>query len=153
MDTSSLYCIVGSIVSLICGLIAGSICSSKGRSYLEGFLFGAFLAIVGIIIAAVLPENKRELENKKVTEGIYKKCPYCAELIKAEAIVCRYCSRDLPQVESMSVEGKKGDRSDSYVPNPMNKPCPNCGKSLLRNTNTCSYCEHPVPDEFWSTAN
>jgi hypothetical protein len=25
-----------------------------------------------------------------------RKCPFCAEMVKAEAVVCRYCQRDLP---------------------------------------------------------
>jgi len=35
--------------------------------------------------------------KSKVEEGNSKKYPFCAEIIKAEAKVCRYCSRELAE--------------------------------------------------------
>jgi hypothetical protein len=40
------------------------------------------------------PAIKR-LEEQQAAQGL-KKCPFCAEMIKPDAKVCRYCGRDLP---------------------------------------------------------
>lgn len=49
---------------------------------------------------ALLPANEGVLSQARVADGFNKKCPYCAEIIKAEAVICRFCGREQP-VESI----------------------------------------------------
>lgn len=76
-------CVV--IVGIICAFIGGSMNSSKGRSYGEGFALGLLLGFIGLIIVAVLPKTDKAIEESKINDGTGKKCPYCAEIIKTRS--------------------------------------------------------------------
>jgi hypothetical protein len=79
-------------LSVLAGVIAGN----KGRSGFGFFLLALLLSpLIGIIAAAAATPNVKNIESTQVASGDSKKCAYCAELIKAEAIVCRYCGKDV----------------------------------------------------------
>lgn len=82
---------------LVLSILAGIIAGNRGRSW-WGFFFLALLLspLIGIIAALVVQPGTANLEQAQLNSGETKRCPHCAELIKMEAVVCRYCGRDLP---------------------------------------------------------
>ena len=83
------------LIWIVCGMAAGAVMSKKGRGRVEGYALGFLLGPIGVVIALVL----RPTTSKT---GEFKVCSQCAERIRTEAKICRYCGSD---VSALDIEG------------------------------------------------
>ena len=81
----------------ILAILVGVYASSKGRSGIGFFLIAILLSpLIGFIIALIVDPVQASVEARALETGDVKKCPYCAELVKSEAKVCKHCHKDIP---------------------------------------------------------
>ena len=80
----------------MCGIGSAIVAVNKGRSGFGWFLLGFLFSPIGFILSLVVGKNVAVLEANAILSGELRKCPYCAELVKVEAKICKHCGKELP---------------------------------------------------------
>jgi len=114
------------IAFIIVGAIIGPLIGSQAydRPYYEWWVFGG--VVIGAIIGAVVAFASKGTNNEQNVAGTTKKCPFCANDIKLEAIVCQFCGKDLQNefisTHKVKLQTKTDGMSLRKTPNPDIEP-------------------------------
>ena len=82
------------ILPVLLGMIPAFIAKRKGRSFGLWWLYGAAIFIVALPHSLLIKTDTTALERRLSAQGM-KKCPYCAESIEKDSVICRFCGRSL----------------------------------------------------------
>jgi hypothetical protein len=122
----------------IAAFLPMAIASSKGYSKRNWWLYGFFVFPIALIHSLFKDRTQKAL----LMSGEYKKCPFCAETIRVEAVVCHYCSRTLPVAKDAGYKGQFTDRIVELAKERSNRliTCKQCNNQYDKSLGKCPFC-------------
>lgn len=126
---------------IACGFAAYMLAISRNRSCKIWAALGLLFGPVALIVLGFLPVLGVGEEEFSLFKGRPKmrKCPNCAEPIKAEAAVCKHCGRDVV------VGSEVKNNLVKTNPEPTARYCNACGASAPLNATSCPVCLRDLP--------
>jgi len=133
--------------STLCGILA----RQRGRSVAGWVILSLLISPLLCLIALLILKDLSKPETE-VTDG--KKCPKCAETVKQEAVVCRFCGHQFQSRTSgpsdnavkAALSRKSGElyRGGTISEPGTNVICNSCNNVADASLKVCPHCESPL---------
>lgn len=136
------------IIAFICGVISAVVAVNKGRSGVGWFVIGNLLGPLGLVLSLVVSKNQQAVEQAAIATGDMRKCPFCAELIKSEASVCRHCGREIKDAPQETIAQPTYNIAQPTYNNEgrlVIRICPSCRFTNNGSAKECSRCGAKLP--------
>lgn len=144
------------LIWLFFGMAAALVANSRGQNGCFWFVIGVLTGPFGLVGALFISDETDKAKEERHQEqavatgesGGYRKCPYCAEAIRREAIKCKHCQSDVEPL-GPAATNQRTPRQPPKKDYPRQKPlvipglrtkCPTCGAYNKKLVESCWHC-------------